>query len=73
MLTLVMVILLWVMGEQSLWFKVAVTALYGLTWVAALVVPLEAVGFVALLVQAILGLALYFLLFGSRPGSRWRP
>jgi hypothetical protein len=68
-----MVVLLWALGEQALWFKVAVTAVYGLTWGALLAVPLEAVQLIAFLVQALLGLGLYFAVFGSVPGRRWRP
>jgi len=68
LLAFVMLVLCWVRGEMSVGAKLIFTGIYLLTWLVVFLEPL-----IVVVLQGVFALGMYFLLFGSQGGSRWRP
>jgi hypothetical protein len=68
LLAIILLVMTWVRAELSLVFKLVLTGIYVATWLLAFVD-----GWALMVLQGVFALGLYFFLFPSGGGRRWRP
>jgi hypothetical protein len=68
LLAIVLLVMAWFRPELSLKTKLFLTGTYLATWLVALLEPLA-----MMVLQGVYALGMYFFLFGSQGGRRWRP
>jgi hypothetical protein len=68
LLAIILLVIAWLRPELSLALKLILTGIYAATWLIAFLS-----GLAMTIIQAVYALGLYFFLFPSGGGRRWRP
>jgi hypothetical protein len=67
-LAIVLFVIAWIRTELSFTLKLILTGIYGATWLAGFLDP-----WAMWILHGVFALGLYFFLFPSGRGRRWRP